>query len=94
MSKMQSPGILLKKQLTFVNPAWKFYTLDDKRLLIMRVITSLFKNKSLLKILFFKFNVKKKKKHFLVFLIFDDQTKYMVIPFITNCDTFYIKNSS
>lgn len=53
-------GILLKNQLIFNDQALKIYTLDDKRLLIMEVIISLIKNKDLLKIYVFAFNVQKR----------------------------------
>jgi len=47
MDKMPSPDILLKNQLIFIDPALKICTLDDNRLRITRVITSLIKNKNL-----------------------------------------------
>ena len=52
------PDILLKNLLIFIDPALNIYTLDGKRLLITRVITSLIKNKILLKIDLFQINVK------------------------------------
>lgn len=53
------PVILLKNQLIFIDLALKICTLDGKRLLIMRVIILLIKNKNFLKIYLFEFNVKK-----------------------------------
>ena len=46
ISKMPSSDILVKNQLTFIYPALKICILDDKRLLLMKVITSLIKNNS------------------------------------------------
>jgi len=60
ISKMPSPDILLKNQLIFIDPALKICTQDGKRLMITRVITSLIKNKNLLKIYLFKFNIRKR----------------------------------
>jgi len=56
---MLSPDILLKNQLIFIDPALKICTLDGKRL-ITRMITSLIKNKNLLKIYLFEFNIRKR----------------------------------
>jgi len=58
ISKMPSPDILLKNQLIFIDPALKICALDGKRLMITRVITSLIKNKNLLKIYLFEFNIR------------------------------------
>ena len=53
-----------KNQLIFIGLALKICTLDGKRLLITWVIPSLIKNKNLLKIYLFEFNI---KKDFLVY---------------------------
>ena len=58
--KMSFADILLKKQLIFMDPTLIIYKVDGKSLLIMKVITSLIKNKNLLYIYLFECNVKKK----------------------------------